>query len=405
MRRTLLGWMREVLPHTWIVTFCISTEMCIELVYFLALWWNAQVDEASFRQMRLCWLGLWSFAYGVYRAFIFHPALNDDYRQWLMLTPWTPDKSLPAGPVRQRPQDLIVLAVLMLLTHEASVRVLYLPTAYLAGYLLVLACTTRLVGDWAFAYLLGFGLGAIALVKDSPISSVVVAMGCYPIAFVAIRRSLYSFPWDIDWSSIKSQFKSNPEEKHQDRLGWPYDFLSPKPPKLILPYQDGICLSLLLGWYAFVAQYHAVAEGRAMISFVTYTLVSIGVIARVWDYVRAHRPPISFGGRIWTRRLILPRYDVIFLAPFIAEVLIAGSQLGAMAIAFANNPRFLLNAPNLWLDGVAVGLSVGGLVSSMLILCVAGPILERWRLTGTHRIVFDLGGLGGKHSSSPFIEL
>ncbi|MEQ8835261.1 MAG: hypothetical protein RID07_00485 [Lacipirellulaceae bacterium] len=43
-------------------------------------------------------LGL--FACGAYRAMFFNPACRADYREWLVSTPWTPDKPLPLGPVR-----------------------------------------------------------------------------------------------------------------------------------------------------------------------------------------------------------------------------------------------------------------------------------------------------------------
>jgi hypothetical protein len=404
MRRALTGWMRVVLPDTSIVTICVATEMCIELVYLVSLWWSGQVNEVAFRNLRLFWLGGWSLGYGFYRAAAFHPALNEEYRQWLELTPWTVDKPLPGGPLRQMPQDLIVIAVLMLMTHEVSPFVFYIPAIYLVGYLMMLAIATRAVGDWIFAYLLGFGLGAVLLAYDSALTCVAVAMACYPIGFLAIQRSLFRFPWDIDWSTLKNQLKSNQFDKHQDRLGWPFDFVSPKVPKVLLPYRDGLCLSLLIGWFAFVIHYHAAQEGRAMLCVLAVKGVSIGAIARVWDYVRAHRSPLSFWGRVWRLRWIIPRYDVIFLAPLLAEMTIMATQFGAIALFVSNNPRFL-NAPNPMWDALAICLSVGGIIVSLLVLCIMGPQVERWRLTGAHRIVFDLSGIGSKQSASPFVEL
>ena len=405
MRRGLISWMRVVLPDTWIVSYCVATEMLIEITYLFTLWWAGQVDEELFRNLRLVWLGGWSLGYGAYRAATFHPALNEDYREWLELTPWTADKPLPGGPIRQTPQDLIVLGGLMLLARDSTLLVLYLPAIYLFGYLFVLAIVSRAVGDWGFAYMQAFGLGAIALAGKSPEICVAVAMACYPISLLAIQRSVASFPWDIDWSQLKGQFKTNPEERHQDRLGWPFDFLSPKPPKRLLPYSDGICLSLLAGWYMFVAHYHAIPEARPMLGVFATQFITIGIIARVWDYVRAHRPPIGFGGRVLTGRWIIPGYDVIFVAPLLAEVILLGSQLGALALFIANGPRFMNNPVNPQWEAIAIGLSSCGITLAIFVLCVVGPVLERWRLTGTHRIVFDLSGFGSKNKQSQFVEL
>lgn len=404
MMRWFVSWMRVVLPDTWIVSFCVAAEMLIETVYLFCLWWGGQVDEMFFRNVRLVWLGGAALSYGMYRATAFHPALNEEYREWLKLTPWTADKPLPGGPIRQMPQDLVVLGGLMLLARDSSLLVLYLPAVYLFGYLMSLAVATRAAGDWLFAYLIGFGLGGIVLAGQSPDICVTVAMACYPIAFLAIRRSLVRFPWDIDWSALKSQFQTNPEEKHQDRHGWPFDFLSPKPPKRLLPYSDGICLSLLAGWYMFVAHHHAVTEARFVLPCFATQFITIGAIARLWDYMRAHRPPISLGGRICSGRWIIPGYDVIFVAPLLGEAILLATQVGAIALFLSNKPR-LINVVNPQVEALAIGLSSAGVSLTLLVLCVFGPELERWRLTGPHRIVFDQSSVGGKSKQSPFLEL
>jgi hypothetical protein len=354
--------------------------------------------------LRLIWLGICAFVYGAGRIALFHPVLNEQYRTWLETTPWQDDKPLPAGPIQQVPQDLIVLIAMMLLTRELSLLVLALPVAFLVGYLAVLAVATRACGQWAFAYLMGFGLGAIGLSAPWPPIACVVAMACYPVAFLAIRRSLRQYPWDFDWNQITKYAKQNHEEIHRDRLGWPHDFMSPNHPQVWLPYGDGVCLSLLLGWFAFVIHFHADPQGRPILCGFIAQFLSMAAVIRVYLYMITHRWPISFWGRIWTLRWIIPRYDVIFVAPLLAEAILLSTQWLAGGLPMFNNP--LMNGlPNPVNDWLAIGCSSIGIAAFSLVLLVMGPVLERWRLAGTHRIVFDQIAMGGKSAQSQFVEL
>ncbi|MBM4075778.1 MAG: hypothetical protein FJ267_09065 [Planctomycetes bacterium] len=400
--QSLLRWMRVVLPHGGAVGICVGTVLAIEAIRIFSLLTFGQVEEPLFGGLRLFTLSIFALVYGVYRAIAFHPAINEDYCQWLKSTPWNHRIPLPAGPITHVPQDLVVVAVMMLMAQDTTVKVLYIPTFFMVSYLILIGLITRFIGDWLFAYLIGFGIGGILYTPFRPEVSIATALACYPIAHLAIWRSLVRFPWDHDWKSLKKQFSANLEEKTQDLLGWPWDTQTISMPKPIVPYHDGVCLDLLLGWYVFVIQSISPSEIRGLFCVKLITGVGIASIGRVSFYFQNHRPPINFWGRIMTRQWIIPKYDSIFVAPMLAVVLNLMCQ--SLAIYYyAQNAAWRNPVIAIW-SQLGLTFSVGGFMLSVLILTTMGPNVERWRLTGSHRIVFS-HSMGGKNSKSPFIEL
>jgi hypothetical protein len=395
--RWIVRWMRVVLPGSEMVWGCILGEMVIEAVYLLILARGWPADEAFFRGARIGWLSFSAWGYGISRIVRFHPALNEQYRKWLETTPWTADRPLPGGPIMLRPQDLIVMAALMGLARDSTPLVLTVPVGFLIGYLTTLAFAARYCGDWLFAYLIGMGLGAILLMVQSIEVCCLVAVSFCPIALVAIQRSLRLYPWDNDLMNSKAmQRQSNLEDRYRDRLGWPHDFLSPKAPKLMLPYHDGIGLSLLAGWYAFVIEFH----GGMIIVCTYFSMGMLGaVLNRIVIYMKAHRWPIGLSGRFSTGRWIIPRYDVIYIAPVLAAIIIPASQWGAVAMVIWKFGRLQPFQQFYWPAAICSSL---GIATASLLLLVMGPALERWRLAAPHRIVFDMTS---RQSASPFVEL
>lgn len=402
MTRAAIRWMRVVLPRSEVISAAVVFEMLIEAFYLFLVWRQWPVDETYFRNLRLTWLSACAGSFGIGRVVGFHPGFNEEYERWLESTPWTADKPLPGGPVRLVPQDVIVVTALTLLAREPSTLSLFVPLAFLSAYLLTLAVASRCCGDWLFAYLIGFGLGAIALAGTSVLAAFLVAVSFCPIGLIAIQRSLRRFPWKIDWQLIHRtvQKGTNAEELARHRLGWPYDFLAPKPPVLMMHYSDGFCLSVLLGWYAFVAHYHLDHQLRMFVSALSIQLMFIATIIRLTIYVRGHRSPISFWGRIWTLRWIIPRYDVVLLGPLAAIIVHVATQAAALAIFVSNGMRG--NVANPQLEWVAMAISSCGFSAALMILFTTGPVVTRWRLEGSHRIVFDNTN---KQSSAPFTEL
>ena len=95
-------WFRWILPPRW---------MIVMYAIFLAMvsWTFDDVQRT---------LDLGASLFGAYRVLAFHPALNSEYHDWLRLTPWTPDRRLPLGPVRLTVPDVVVMAVFAALGYE-----------------------------------------------------------------------------------------------------------------------------------------------------------------------------------------------------------------------------------------------------------------------------------------------
>jgi hypothetical protein len=66
---------------------------------------------------RLFLLSLIAGCHGIYRVISFHPFYNSQYRKWLCVTPWSPDRPLPQGPIHLIWTDVLTLGVLSLLAY------------------------------------------------------------------------------------------------------------------------------------------------------------------------------------------------------------------------------------------------------------------------------------------------
>jgi hypothetical protein len=395
----IVSWMRRVLPRSEIVVVGIGIEMLVECLYLATRLIFGFADEEGFRLARFGWLLFCAMFYGMHRIFTFHPAADADYRRWLELTPWTAEKPLPGGPLQLVPQDLLVVCVLTLLFRERSLQALYIPTAFLFGYQLTLAIFARLIGHWGLAYLIAFVLGAVVYFADRPEAAFAMTDGCFIIGRIAVGRALGTFPWELPWQAQMQTFKAVHDEQKRRRLGWPFDQLVPKTPQPLIPFHDGICLSFLAGWWWFIVLSQSPLEARSFIPLVMIMVVLFGGIMRLAQYVISHRSPLDFFGRLFTFRWIIPSYDKIAIAPFLALVTIAISQGLAAWMMF---PRVFGIGWNTVPGTIVAGL---GLTAALLLLLVAGPGVERWRLAARHRIVFDLAGTAARSKSDEFVEL
>lgn len=390
MMRTIARWVRVVLPNTDLAWLSIVVHLAIEALYLVTLW-NLQPDELAFRRIRLGYLSVLAGVYGLSRVLVFHPVMNDQYKQWLQSVPWTAGQPLPAGPLALVPQDIVIVGVLTALGREPSAESLAIPLSFLICYLGCLAISARLCGDWSMAYLLGAGLITIGL-ADTKVGHFVTAIAFCPISLIAAQRSLARFPWTFNWEEIAKR-KANPGDSGS-RMGWPHDYLAPVEPRRWVPLSDGICGSLLAAWAVFVIEWNG---GYVIVFIVVLQAITLSALSRLYYYTRSHYPPVSLWGRLRTRQWIIPRYDTIFVAPALAVVTIVASQALTM---FWLLPAPLQRFPRHHIP--AMLLSCGGVFVSSLLLSVAGPCLERWRLNAPHRIVFDATS---RQSQSPFLEL
>lgn len=331
--------------------------------------------------------------YAGYRVAAFHPMLLPDYREWLMRTPWRWPRPLPFGPVHLVSQDLSLLGVLISIQQFGGVFSPHaVPLAFLVTYTAGIAVATWRTGACGWAYFVAALLGIPLVLCMRPVESLLAALVATVIAFIATQVTLARFPWTgpawVMHGDARSM-KEAQERKVSELIGWPWNQMAPVSPRLRIPRFDAISLSLLGGWLFWVVgelfveiQFGGNRLGNNQRAGVAQFLMSKGifwtmmviVIRRIAIYIYGRRPPLTLFGRMFTGRWIIPSYDQILLAPIMVVVL---ASAGGTLVWWPGNP-----AP----------LATAGVVEAVLLLVglTAGPSLEAWRLTASHRVVPDI---------------
>ena len=158
-----------------------------------------------------------------------------------------------------------------------------------------------------------------------------------------------------------------------------------------ISYRHGILLSLLAGWVAWAVigvTYDVIYRrdfATSLLSrpphqlgpsmFVLWNnllvvVVTFCSVSRAFVYCWGYLPPLNLFGRLVRFRWIIPGYDQVIVAP-----------LGAVLVAYFL-PRWLheIESPVEFLVPLTVTVCA-------LILINVGPSIDRWQLTGNHRVV------------------
>jgi hypothetical protein len=289
-----------------------------------------------------------------------HPINSKGYVDWLRTTPWRPGLPLPLGPVTPGWIDYLIASVFpltaILYLHRSPLPVL---TGLAVGYLIHMGAALARAGPKWVAVALLVGMGALSRVLAYPmilflIAALMFALGCW-----GAQRSLLAFPWGLDQPNLTP-----------DTGGRLLERLGPQPPDKTVRAHVAWTTSLVCGWLLYCILWRfpesdLIPEGFGWIgAFGLFT-----ALIRVIVYIAYFRPPISFWGRIFTGRWIIPGYDYVFLAPL--AVIITGVLLAhALSLAGAS---------------AAVALA-GGFAGTLLISLIAPPTRRQWLLTGKHRI-------------------
>lgn len=110
-------------------------------------------------------------------------------------------------------------------------------------------------------------------------------------------------------------------------------------------------------------------DEEVMAKMATFATIWIAGTRLVRD-IRNTGSPMNLLGRIRTGRLIIPRYDYVFIAPLF--IFIVGTTLLSVL-------RYTFSFPIEWTIGASIG--------AVLLLSMAfPPTLRNWRLTGHHRL-------------------
>jgi hypothetical protein len=377
---TMTRRLRLILPALEVVVACVAAYLLLELP-FAIIWlvWGVAVPPEKHPSDLL--LILYATFYGAYRVAAFHPFYRPEYREWLARTPWTSRKPLPVGPVGWVGEDLLIVAGLAALTQvNRHLDPVLLGTIPLMSHGLVLTASLFPTGCWGFGYASAFALGLAVWLGPSRWAFLAAAVGVNVLSHVGYRRSLARFPWSalewqepwrLGWSGIfLTKIGENPS---RPACGWPYDRLRPDPadsPRI--DRVDALLVSLLAGWWLFAAS--SLISDRSARIMVLSGALSIGTwaafLSRLVLYCQGYAPPINLLGRIFTFRWIIPGYDKVLIGPVCTVV---APVLGIVTL-------------RRW--GVPLDIALPFGFSLMLFVALsAGPSLQRWRLTGQHRIV------------------
>ncbi len=236
--------------------------------------------------------------------------------------------------------------------------------AFFAIYLLLI-CLTFEREQGYFAILCLF-LAPFAIYPFANIYvAVLVFIVLYLICWVGLRQFLRGFPWNTRYWKVDSVKELREQAIRQRVIGWPFSILNVYEASGISVF-GAFVLSLLLTWWVHVIRW--ISGEFYNLSYLTIIALFIAAV-RAFDYGGIHRPPISLLGRIFTGRLIIPRYDKIFIAPIC--ILLAGTLL-----PFALG-RLGVNS--------TLNFELCFFVIFFLALALP-PNLKEWRLTGAYRI-------------------
>jgi hypothetical protein len=152
--------------------------------------------------------------------------------------------------------------------------------------------------------------------KFSTLALLAVGLLMYAVSYFGISRSLRDFPFTEE---RRAKLGLVPlEQQSPPSVPWP---VVPGEDHLYLWFArvQSTLLGISVGAVFFGAAFHFRHEpdfGQGML-FIHGLIALVSVLVRLFVYVSECRPPISLLGRVATRRLIIPRYDRVFVAPIL----------------------------------------------------------------------------------------
>lgn len=349
-------------------------------------------------------LAVGAIVYGLFRVFRCAPFPGFVYHYWLLSTPYDGRQPLPNGPLGLVPQD----ALLLLLAELAAVQVsVMLPgrilIVFLFAYLTVLIIFFASATSLGFAYVTALGILLTVRLWFDPTLAAGAAAATAVVAQIGIRRALLRFPWEeryllLSRSRREPDYESDAPETRlalsateialrwsdadrEEAVGWPMGVLAARRNEKVVGLKWGLLGGFLAGWavYCVAANFFSPEDNPRRVDELLFALSVFTVIGaaaiRINVYVQRYKAPISFFGRLFTGRWIVPRYDRVLVVPVLAI-------LGALLL-----PHYLLDLglPQHVAMAVAVGLAFA-------LLLAGPPSLGNWRLTGAYRLGFNRTG-------------
>ncbi|MEO0586551.1 MAG: hypothetical protein AAF078_02835 [Planctomycetota bacterium] len=319
-----------------------------------------------------------------WRVSAFHPHYLSGYRQWLEQSPWSVRLPLPLGAVGPTAWDaavVLAIAAWLWVMHGFD------PRWALVFSLLGFAVPLLPVVSVRVAGLSLVGLPLLWYPHGSVTVACVLLTAWVVVLAVDMRRELAKFPFADD------AWKRSPlvelRRRAIGKMKWPFDKVGPVHRRLpgesqafdidVPPWG----LWLAVGWLAWVG--HAitwssargvdplavaeVGEDEAPILLVVVglggVLVTGGRLLVYGAYAPGARPPMTLLARIVTGRLLIPRWDVVWLGPLATLLCSYGSAVALIGLRVPM--EFAVPA---WI------------LATLLPAVTIGPDPRRWRYTG-----------------------
>jgi hypothetical protein len=372
MTRRMLARALWVAPPLWAMSgFVLFYILCESPVWYVQ-WRFGRVDLP--RRFGPTLLASGGFLLGAYRAIAFHPYFRPGYLRWLKTTPWTVNRPLPLGPLELVPEDSVALGALVLFgTTLPDFTSLYIINLFLFGHVLALILTFWKTGASAHGYCALLFLGFVPQMWARQWALFAILAGVYFVVHEGLWRTLHNFPWrgESFWREVG--LVNVPESAALDpSCGWSFDRFH-RDIRLAkgINRADALLCCMLGSWWLFSAC-SLIVDRRdrvtaiVMISVVAFVLAPFGRLLR---YLPGYRAPISFLGRIWTFRWVIPGYDQVFIGPICS---LAGGWLVLFFMTYQSVP-------------IDVGFPIAG-GAAVFIALICPPRLRRWRLIGEHRM-------------------
>ena len=326
----------KCLPPSWGVLVYIA--VLIGTLLRDHLFSNECDDFSVFRTMLIIFSPI---GYAVWRTSKFLPFPHMLYGGWLSLTPWKYGQQLPAGPVFFNITDIFVIAIFCLTTLIDKKTAFWIPAIIFAlTYIILTTFSTIYISKdkkyWVKRILIIIILPLCVYPYCSKYSFGIIATLALVISQLHIRDLLKDFPWNTPlWTS---NFTDDLAQSSIDYAitGWPFSSLACFPKKTFFPQEFKIYLlvAFMVTWWAhcFLGFMKNSSEG---FDSVCYTFIIITYTAGLLGYrllkFAGTMPPISFWGRIFTARFIIPKFDKLWVA-VILMILTASASISVIGI-------------------------------------------------------------------------
>jgi len=370
---------RTTLPLPLVVAIFVAIYLLVYLGVALASACGIQAGEEwrNFRTLLFC---LFAIVHGGFRVISFHPFYDSTYRKWLSVSPWSLGHPLPKGPVHLIWTDVLMLAALFFLTYSNDRALAYVPPIFfLVTYLIVLNLT--FVSGHRFFPAASLFIAPLVFYSAGDLYTIVVVFAIlYILARVGLYRYFRDFPWNTDYWNVDLVEEMRQHALRQRMIGWPFRFLRVfEAPRVTVT--AAFVISLLVVWWLHAMRiFHHEAAFAPLLGGIGFN----AALYRAFIYAGIYRPPISILGRLATGRLIIPRYDKVFIAPVC--ILLSSTVLPLGLFILEANTVYLLE---------------GSMFLTVFLTLALPPRLKDWQLTGAYRISNLATKLNQQHSPPP----